>query len=77
MAGESLQHWSSILLQLAKDGLQRQHQCNAAGEDESIYLAPLWQITRNNASLARQWLESYQNRWGQQIEPMFTEARHL
>jgi len=76
MAGEPLQHWSSILLGLAEDSLHRQQQYNAAGEDESIYLAPLWQITHNNASLARQWLESYHHAWGERVEPMFTEARH-
>jgi len=64
------------LLTIAQAGLQRLHQCNPAGEDESIFLAPVNQAVASAQTQADYWLQRYHGDWHGNIDQAFTEATH-
>ncbi|PJC68740.1 MAG: glutamate--cysteine ligase, partial [Zetaproteobacteria bacterium CG_4_8_14_3_um_filter_59_5] len=71
----------TTLLQLAEDvvdiaraGLEHSRQLNAAGQDETIHLAPVIRAVDNNWTQAEAWLEAYHKDWDGRIEPIFQFA---
>jgi len=64
------------MLDISRAGLIRLHQVNAAGEDESIFLAPVIQAVESGQTQADRWLAAYQNEWHQNIDRIFIEAMH-
>ena len=64
------------MLDISRAGLVRLHQTNAAGEDESIFLAPVIQAVESGQTQADRWLAAYHNEWHQNIDRIFTEAMH-
>ncbi|MNL43883.1 hypothetical protein D3C87_1664210 [compost metagenome] len=59
---------------IAEAGLVRRNRLNAAGQDETIYLAPLEETVRTGKSPAERWLEKFHGEWGGDVIPIFTEA---
>ena len=74
IAGRNLREIARDALALAHAGLKRRARANAAGADETIYLAPLDRIVEEGRTAAELWLERYEGAWGQSVEPAFTEA---
>jgi glutamate--cysteine ligase len=72
--GRTLKDVARDALELAAAGLRRRARKNAAGEDETKYLAPLWKIVDEGRSPAQGWLERYQGAWGGSVDPIFAEA---
>ena len=64
------------MLDISRAGLARLHQTNAAGEDESIFLAPVIQAVESGQTQADRWLAAYHNEWHQNIDRIFIEAMH-
>ncbi len=64
------------MLDIARAGLQRLHQINSAGEDESIFLAPAIRAVEHGQTQADRWLDAYNNAWQQDIDRVFIEAMH-
>jgi glutamate--cysteine ligase len=61
------------ILAIAEAGLARRHRLNAAGEDETRYLAPLSEIVRSGHSAADVLLAKYNGPWGGKIDHVFTD----
>ena len=74
IAGRSAQEIAQDMLALARAGLGRRARVNAAGADETIYLAPLEEIAESGRPLAVQRLEAFNGRWGGTVEPAFEEC---
>jgi len=64
------------MLDIARAGLQRLHQLNATGDDESIFLAPVIQAVESGQTQADRWLAAYHNEWHQNIDRIFIDAMH-
>ncbi len=64
------------MLDISRAGLMRLHEMNEAGEDESIFLAPVIQAVESGKTQADRWLAAYQNEWHQNIDRIFIEAMH-
>jgi len=64
------------MLDIARAGLQRLHQLNTEGKDESIFLAPVIQAVESGQTQADRWLAAYHNEWHQNIDRIFIEAMH-
>jgi len=64
------------MLDIARAGLQRLHQLNATGDDESIFLAPVIQAVESGQTQADRWLAAWHGEWHQNIDRIFIEAMH-
>ncbi len=71
--GRSLLSVAQECLGFAAAGLGRRQQFNAKGEDETRYLAPLFDVVRDGRSPAEVLLERFHGPWGGSVEPLFTE----
>ena len=59
---------------IASEGLKARARLNAAGEDERVYLAPLFEIAQGGLTQAEQWLERYHSVWNGDVTHIFNEA---
>lgn len=61
------------VLDIAAQGLAARNVVNAAGEDESRYLAPLRSIVASGKSPAAEYLERYHGKWQQDLRHVYKE----
>ena len=61
-------------LDLSRAGLKQRACRDHHSFDETRYLAPLETFVERKRTSAEAWLEAYRKRWGEKIEPIFTEA---
>jgi Gamma-glutamylcysteine synthetase len=59
---------------IAEAGLVRRGRRNAAGKDETIYLAPLEEVIQTAQSPAERWLERFRGEWNGDLTRIFAEA---
>jgi glutamate--cysteine ligase len=59
------------ILALAQGGLARRSRRNAAGEDETVYLAPLLEVIESGKSSADRLLDEYETAWRGDIDEIF------
>jgi glutamate--cysteine ligase len=69
--GRPVGSWLADLLPMVEAGLARLGARNAAGQDETGYLAPLQEIVASGRSQADRLLESWRGAWGGKFEPLF------
>jgi glutamate--cysteine ligase len=62
------------LLALAAQGLVARANLNESGEDESLYLEPLYERIESRKTLATLWRERFDGRWEQSVKPAFTDC---
>lgn len=62
------------MLAIAGRGLSRRARLNTAGEDESVYLAPLQAMVDEGVNLAQRRLLSYHEKWRGSIDRAFTDC---
>jgi len=74
IGGRAARDVAREMLALAKGGLQRRARRDAAGADETVYLAPLEEIAESGRPLAALRLEAFHGRWGGSLEPAFEEC---
>jgi glutamate--cysteine ligase len=72
--GGSLRDLARDAIAISRDGLHARGRYNAAGLDESIYLAPLETIAAGQPNQAEQWLARYHQAWQGDIRKIFPEA---
>ena len=72
--GAPLRELARDIVAIAQDGLRARALRNAAGMDESAYLAPLEAIAAGAPTQAEHWLERYHNVWKGDVRPILTEA---
>ena len=73
IGGRKLGEIAGEVLELSRAGLARRARLNAAGTDESAYLAPLHGIVARGQTLAQHLAARYRGEWGGTVEPVFTE----
>ncbi|MBF0109761.1 MAG: glutamate--cysteine ligase [Magnetococcales bacterium] len=71
--GGTLRTLALELLELARDGLRTLDHRNPNGCDESIFLKVLFQWAESGRSPADRLLVAYRERWGERVDPVFTE----
>jgi glutamate--cysteine ligase len=59
---------------LAREGLRARHRLDAAGRDESVYIAPLEAIADGAPCQAEHWLDRYYGPWRGDVRRIFAEA---
>ncbi len=59
------------MLDIAQAGLERIHACNAQGENEAMYLAPLKETVSLGKTRADIWLYKYQHDWQESVDTLF------
>ena len=74
VGGQSVGALAHELLCMARAGCEARARMNERGEDESIYLEPLFRIVNEGESLADRWLSAYRGRWKGSLDPFFDEA---
>ena len=72
--GGTLRDLARDVVAIAGDGLRARARRNAAGEDESGYLAPLEAIAAGAPTQAEQWLARYDQAWQGDVRQIFAEA---
>jgi len=73
VAGCRLGEIATDVLELSRAGLSRRAKRDAAGRDESVYLAPLQEILARGQTLAQSLEARYRGAWGGKVEPVLTE----
>ncbi len=61
------------VLRIARAGLRRRARINRLGQDETVYLDPLFDLVHNGKTVADEILERYQGAWRGSIDPVFEE----
>ncbi len=72
--GRSLQSLALELLDLARAGLAGRQRLNASGDNESGFLEPIQEIADSGVTPAERKLRDYATRWGESVDPIFTEC---
>jgi len=76
IAGRKLDEIAREALAIARAGLSRRSRRDAAGRDETIYLAPLEESVETGRVPAAHWLARYAGPWRETIDPVFKEAAY-
>jgi glutamate--cysteine ligase len=71
--GKSVLSLCQRLLEIASAGLVRLGEKNAAGDDESIYLRPLFESVASGKTFAEQLLDRFHGPWKQSLVPLWDE----
>lgn len=64
------------MLTISTTGLKRRGLVNYAGDDESMFLNSLLKIAEQGACPAQEKLVAYHGRWGESVDPIFTEEAY-
>ena len=72
--GGSLRDLARDAVVIARDGLRARARHDAAGRDESVYLAPLEAIADGEPTQAEQWLARYHGMWHGDVRRIFADA---
>jgi len=59
---------------IARGGLERRARRDAAGRDETVYLAPLERIVADGRTPAEDWIDRFNGPWKGVVDPVFDEA---
>ncbi|MCK5446429.1 MAG: glutamate--cysteine ligase [Rhodospirillaceae bacterium] len=71
--GRSLQEIALELLEIARQGLNARGRLNAAGDNETGFLAPLQETADSGITPAERKLELYHDSWNESVDPVFRE----
>jgi glutamate--cysteine ligase len=72
--GGSLRDLARDAVAISRDGLRSRARCDEAGQDESIYVAPLEAIVAGEPTQAEHWLAQYHRVWQGDVRKIFTAA---
>lgn len=64
------------VLAISRSGLKSRQQLNGEGQDETIFLSPLEEVLAKKATLSDDLLGLYNGRWGQSVDPLFSEYQY-
>jgi glutamate--cysteine ligase len=62
------------VLRIAHAGLRRRARVSPFGQDETIYLEPLFELVHNRKTVADELLERFHGPWRGSIDPIFAES---
>jgi len=72
--GSSLAEIARRAVEIARAGLRNRAFLNAAGDDETVYLAPLLETLDRGKTPAERWLDKYHGEWAGDLTRIFDEA---
>jgi glutamate--cysteine ligase len=72
--GGTLRDLAGDAVAIAARGLAARNRRNAAGNDESVYLAPLQRIVAGEPTQAEHWLARYHQAWQGDVRRIYSEA---
>ncbi|MGH7154283.1 MAG: glutamate--cysteine ligase, partial [Acetobacteraceae bacterium] len=72
--GATLRELARRALTISRGGLRGRARTSPAGEDESVFLAPLEAIVAGAPSQAEHWLARFHGAWGGNTRRIFAEA---
>jgi len=72
----TLQSLAREVLEMASNGLSARNRLNAAGENESGFLEPLFSIAQTGLTPAEKKLALYHGRWHESVDPAFSEGAY-
>ena len=61
------------VLDIAHEGLKRRKNVNGLGQDETMFLNPLFRIAESGQTPAEELLRAYERRWHHSVDPVFAE----
>ena len=74
--GRSLREIAREILEIARGGLRRRAYRDAHGHDETVYLAPLFDLVDRGQTTAERLLERYRGAWSGSVDPLFVECAY-
>jgi glutamate--cysteine ligase len=74
--GRPLQALALQVLEIAQGGLERRNRLNPAGENETLFIQPLFEIATSGKTPAERLLADYEGRWRRNVDPVFTELAY-
>jgi len=74
--GRSVRELALELIGLAREGLAARARLNAAGDNETGFLAPLQEVADSGVTPAERKLGLYHDVWNESIDPIFTECAY-
>ncbi|GMR14666.1 MAG: glutamate--cysteine ligase [Gammaproteobacteria bacterium] len=72
----TLQSLAREVLEMVSNGLSARNRLNAAGENESGFLEPLFSIAQTGLTPAEKKLALYHGRWHESVDPAFSEGAY-
>jgi glutamate--cysteine ligase len=74
--GRTVRDIARELIDLARAGLAARNRLNAAGDNETGFLAPLQEVAETGVTPAERKLGLYQGAWNGSVDPVFTECAY-
>jgi glutamate--cysteine ligase len=74
IGGRTLAEVAREAVAIARGGLERRARRDAAGRDETLYLAPLERIAAEGRTPAEGWIDRFNGPWRGSVDPVFREA---
>jgi len=74
--GRTVQSIALEVIELASEGLAARGRLNAAGDNETGFLAPLQQVAESGVTPAERKLKLFHGEWGGSVDPVFTECAY-
>jgi glutamate--cysteine ligase len=74
--GRSVREIALEVIELARQGLAARAWLNPAGDNETGFLSPLQDIAERGETPAERKLKLYYSRWGESVDPLFTECSY-
>jgi glutamate--cysteine ligase len=71
--GRKLAELALAALELASGGLRRRARLDAAAQDESHFLAPLFELAHSGKTPAEKLLDDFATRWRGKVDPVYVE----
>ena len=71
--GKKLSETALAALDLARGGLRRRARLDAAAQDESHFLAPLFELAHSGKTPAEKLLDDFATRWRGKVDPVYVE----
>ena len=71
ICGRKLQTIAAEVMEITTSGLQNRAHLSASGDNETGFLAPLWEIALSGVTPAERKLNLYETEWNHKIEPIF------
>ncbi|MDE1896088.1 MAG: glutamate--cysteine ligase [Rhodospirillales bacterium] len=70
----TLRDFAREVVAIAASGLKARARLNQEGQDETLYLVPLWEIAAGAPTQAEHWLARYHGEWSGDVTRIFEEA---
>lgn len=76
VGGRTVRELALEILDLARAGLAARNRLNAAGDNETGFLAPLQEVAETGVTPAERKLKRFHGDWEERVDPVFTECSY-